>query len=118
MATYPQQTLGTTLLATTSGTEDRRVYLCKRVGYVEVGELTLGTLTRDLYDAPAHLHCIHLDDEDVPRDLSSFFSSNDLYLVDLMDALDERGVPYGYLSNEGGRHITYRPARSRVVARR
>ena len=60
MATYPQESAGVTLLSCEHGGERRRVFARRRGTRLEVGEFTRGPLTSELYDAPAHHHCIQL----------------------------------------------------------
>lgn len=111
--TYPQETLGTTLVEQDLGSEWRRVYLVERERRTEVGELSKGDITQATYGAPVHLHCVHLYEPAAVEFARAFFAQGDLYLADLMDALDERDLPYGYLNNEPGKFVSYRPARAK-----
>ena len=57
---YPQESAGVTLLSCEHGGERRRVFVRRRGTRLEVGEFTRGPLTRELYGAPAHHHCVQL----------------------------------------------------------
>ena len=128
MATYPQESAGVTLLSCEHGGERRRVFARRRGTRLEVGEFTRGPLTRELYDAPAHHHCIQLsasasrlltrtlserlempEEQGVEDLLRAFFSRDERFLSDLMDLLDNRSVPYGYLNSMMGKFVSYRP---------
>lgn len=109
--TYPQETLGTTLLDVTHNNEKRRVYMRSRAGYLEVGEFTRGHLSQVAYEWPVHLHCIHLPADYSPDDLRRYFSLDEPYLADLMDDLDSKHVSYGYLNSVANRYVSFRPAR-------
>ncbi len=111
--TYPQETLGTTLLDTTSNGERRRVYLRLMGPLVEVGEFTSGPLTQELYHAPAHIHSIHLRNEGTLDEPQAFFLEDEPFLADYMDHLDDLNVPYGYMNTMMGRYVSYRPAARR-----
>lgn len=108
---YPQFEVGTTLVWSECGDERRRVYLRQRGPVVEVGEVTSGTCTQNVYGSPAHLHCLHLRDLGAVRHAREFFAEGEPYLVDYMDELDARGDAYGYMSTLVGQYVCYRPAR-------
>lgn len=127
---YPQETMGRTLVAHAGGDEWHRIYALERPSYLEVGEFTRGSFTMVLYDAPSHAHCVQLGDvqqdqcarlladlvgrakdEGLYSLLHRFFAEEHSHLVDLMDALDDHGIPYGYLNTAEGSYIAYRPAR-------
>ena len=128
MATYPQESAGVTLLSCEHGGERRRVFARRRGTRLEVGEFTRGPLTSELYDAPAHHHCIQLSasasrrltrtlfewlgapgEQGVEDLLRAFFVRDERFLTDLMDLLDSRCVPYGYLNSMMGKYVSYRP---------
>ena len=113
-STYPQETVGTTLLCISDNGEYRRVYMRKRKGYMEVGELTRGIVTQEIYQSDAHLHAIHLPLDFPEEDLVEFFKEGEPFLADYMDALDEEGITYGYLNNEENKYVCFRPARPKV----
>ena len=113
-STYPQETVGTTLLCVTHYGEYRRVYMRKRKGYLEVGELTQGIVTQEVYQSDAHLHAIHLPLEFPEEYLLDFFKEDEPFLADYMDALDAKGIAYGYLNSEANKYVCYRPARPKV----
>lgn len=125
---YPQESAGVTLLSCGHGGERRRVFVRRRGTRLEVGEFTRGPLTRELYDAPAHHHCIQLgasasgalvqvlsELQDIPKEqgiadlLRAFFARDERFLADLMDLLDGESVPYGYLNSMMGKYVSYRP---------
>ncbi len=109
---YPQETIGHTLYEEFEDGELRRVYKRGHEGWIEIGEFTRGPLTQNMYGAPAHLHCIHVDNEHLERiQVEKFFEKGSPFLVDYMDELDEQGIPYGYLNCEMDSHVSYRPAR-------
>lgn len=108
---YPQETMGTTLVSVNEGDEWRRVFVRAQRAWLEVGEFTKGLLTRAVYDAPVHYHCVQLCDMGQKTLAEEFFAHDDRQLGDFMDALDEKNVPYGYLDVQAGHRITYRPAR-------
>ena len=127
-ATYPQESAGVTLLSCEHGGERRRVFVRRRGTRLEVGEFTRGPLTYELYDAPAHHHCIQLgapasrllaqrlsERQGVPREqgiadlLRAYFVRDERFLADLMDLLDSQSVPYGYLNSMMGKYVAYRP---------
>lgn len=110
---YPQETLGTTLIDVAIRGERRRIYLHQRLEYWEVGEFTQGPLTQEVYGAPVHLHCVHLANDEIARKAAHFFKDGEYFLADYMDSLDEQGIAYGYLNNHEGGRVSYRPARSR-----
>ncbi len=113
---YPHETLGRTLLEETVAGELRRVYARPHDGWLEVGEFTRGPLTRDFYFCPAHLHCVHIDDVWAPDDQAAqFFETGSPFLVDYMDDLDAREIPYGYFNCDVGSSVSYRPARVRAT---
>ncbi len=107
--TYPQETVGTTLVLVVSKGEYRRVYLRERTAGIEVVEFTKGPLTQELYDAPTHHHSIKLQGDALAGYVKSFFRKGNLFLVDLMDEFDKLNIPYGYLNNMEGQYVTYRP---------
>ncbi len=128
MATYPQESAGVTLLSCEHGGERRRVFARRRGTRLEIGEFTRGPLTSELYDAPAHHHCIQLSvsasrlmvralsewlgmymDSGVEDLLRAYFVRDEMFLTDLMDLLDECSVPYGYLNSMMGKYVAYRP---------
>lgn len=114
-----------TLYSASQRGERRRVYTRMRGRSLEVGETTWGPLTRDVYDAEEHHHCIHLAPDtfavlgthltvasaDVGDALGRHMVENEMFLTDLMDELDGWNVPYGYLSSTLGDCVSYRPAR-------
>lgn len=106
---YPQEYVGTTLLEVESAGEYRRVFMRPKLDCYEVGEFTKGPLTQSIYNAPAHLHCIHVQDCN-QDELQAFFGGGEPMLSDLMDELDTQGVPYGYLNSMMGQYVSYRPA--------
>lgn len=108
---YPYDTLGTTLVQEYNGDERRRVYLKKRLGYVEVGEFTVGILTQAVYNTPAHLHSVHLRGSAGVQIAIEYFSKGNGLLSEFMDELDRKGVAYGYLNSVAGEYVSYRPAR-------
>ena len=127
---YPQESAGVTLLSCEHGGERRRVFVRRRGTRLEVGEFTRGQLTSELYDAPAHHHCIQLgasasgllaqtlsELQGMPKEqgiadlLRSYFVHDEKFLSDLMDLLDSRSVPYGYLNSMMGKYVAYRPER-------
>ena len=128
MATYPQESVGVTLLSCEHGGERRRVFVRRRGTRLEVGEFTRGPLTCELYDAPAHHHCIQLgasasgalaqtlsELQGIPKEqgiadlLRAYFAHGEKFLADLMDLLDGESVPYGYLNSMMGKYVAYRP---------
>ena len=112
--TYPQETLGTTLLDITHANERRRVYAHGRAGYLEVGEFTQGPLTQALYEWPVHLHSIHLSADFPLEDVRQYFCLGEPYLADYMDELDTRHIPYGYLNSVMNKYVSFRPAKPQV----
>lgn len=129
--TYPQETIGTTLVDVTEQLEHRRVYTRKHAEQLEVGELTRGPLTQQCFDAPAHVHCVHLSPRaqqacaqalrnlmggpqrlGIEGLLGLYFSDGARMLTQLMDDLDAWGIAYGYLNIHVGSHVSYRPVRS------
>lgn len=116
-SSYPQETLGTTLLSVDHEGESRRVFVVERRGYIEVGEFTRGPLTRELYDDPAHYHAIHVD-VDAPVLYKGFFMEGEPFLADLMDAYDAQGVSYGYLNTTANHHASFRPPREPLFSAR
>ena len=106
------------------GGESREVWIGRGDGRsLEVGEVTCGELTKQVYGETRHDHrvllgveslamvpqvlaCVGEDPEDA---LVSLLSSEDVFLSDLMDSLDAHGIPYTYLSisQRGG---SFRPA--------
>lgn len=115
MCDYPLESVGTTLLDTTEDGERRRVYMRERAGGIEVGELSYGPLTQAIFDAEERHHCVHLPCEEravVEKVLETM--GEGLCLVDLMDELDARDVPYGYLNSIAGQCVSYRPARKSI----
>lgn len=129
---YPQESLGSTLLLIDRFGEYRRVFL--RVEphgseadiALEVGELTHGELTQDVYGTQAHYHCVHLRDDEVAEMslaliealattqttpeglLAHYFGEGQRFLADLMDDLDRWFVSYGYLNHEEDGLVSYR----------
>ena len=113
-STYPQETVGTTLLCVNDNGEFRRVYTRKRKRYLEVGEFTRGIVTQGIYQSPAHLHAIHLPLDFPEEELLEFFKEGDPFLADYMDALDIEGLTYGYLNGAENQYVSFRPARPKV----
>lgn len=107
--TYPQESIGTTLVHNVSAGEYRRVYVRNRPAGLEVCEFTKGPLTEEMYDAPTHLHSMQLQGDALAGYVKSFFLKNDLFLADLMDEFDKLNIPYGYLNTMEGEYVTYRP---------
>ncbi len=125
---YQQEMQGTTLLAVNQNDEQRRVFAHRDHAELEVGEFTCGPLTSEVYDAPAHYHCVRLscadmregaarlgellgEDErsDFEALLRHYFEDEQRFLADLMDELDCWHIPYGYLNGVVGSHVSYRP---------
>lgn len=69
---YVQESLGTTLLEVQQGNEYRRVFVCEHGKDVEIGELTYGDLTYEVYGLPAHYHCVRLGPDEARRAASAF----------------------------------------------
>lgn len=128
--------VGTTLLEVNRDSEYRRLFVRTIRDECEVGEVTSGSLTRELFDAPAQYHRVGLDGAacratreglgqvlDVRESLgleellARYFADEGRFLVDLMDDLDALQVPYAYASGVAGGKISYRP-RGRAAARR
>lgn len=109
--TFPQEVAGRTLLEVSSGDEKRRVFSRSHKTYHEVGEITRGALTQEIYNAPEHHHSVHLRDGSAVEYAQRFFDHGEPFLIDLMDKFDEKGISYGYLNSVMGKHVAYRPAR-------
>lgn len=109
--TYPYDTLGTTLAEEYNGNERRRVYLKERLGYTEIGEFSVGVLTEAIYNAPTHLHSVHLRGSSQTQIAIEYFTKGNELLSEFMDELDRRGIAYGYLNSMTGKYVAYRPAR-------
>lgn len=109
---YPQLTVGTTLLSESYDGERRRVFAQHHTSYLEVGEITCGPLTQELYDVPAHFHSVHLSLEEDIGAIKAFFADSGPYLTDFMDVLDAEGTPYGYLGLNARKCVSYRPPTS------
>lgn len=106
---YPQETIGTTLLQQSEFSERRRVFVNRRNNYIEVGEFTKGPHTQEFYGAPCHYHAVHVFVEDAVELARKFFTRDDACLADYMDILEAQKISYGYLSNEPGKLVAYRP---------
>ena len=86
--------------------EVRVVSIRSERGMLFVREETTGELTAQIYGERNHVQLISLSEYAATlagfannvAALSKFFSTEDVYLTDLMDALDAWGVPYRYLS--------------------
>ena len=119
--------MGTTLLEDEQNGEYCRVFLCQEPGNLELGEITRGPLTRDMYDVPAYYHAVQLDkkseacvgrklgerwkrvgSESLDVLLTSYFADKKRFLADFMDDLDAWRVPYGYVSGAVGGRMSYR----------
>ncbi len=106
---YPQETIGTTLLSTSSGGEYRRVYMRTRPAGIELGEFTKGPLTQEYYGAPTHHHSVQLQGDALAGYIKSYFKNKDIFLADFMDVLDSQHITYGYVNSMQGEYVTYRP---------
>ncbi|MBR3158990.1 MAG: hypothetical protein IKF14_07775 [Atopobiaceae bacterium] len=125
---FQQEMQGTTLLMVDQGNEWRRIFAHREHTELEVGEFTRGPLTSEVYDAPAHYHCVRLDcagmqegavrlgellgevgQSDFELLLHGYFADEHRFLADLMDELDGWHIPYGYLNGVVGSHVSYRP---------
>lgn len=104
-------TEGTTLAEQKVGKEYRRVFMRNHGSMLEVCEYSRGPQTRTCYEAPAHRHAVHLFGPDLEELVTSCFATGEECLADLMDELDSKHVPYGYLNTSVGRYVSYRPAR-------
>lgn len=107
---YPYDTLGTTLAQEYNDGERRRVFLKKRAGYIEVGEFSVGVLTRAIYNAPTHLHSVHLRGSSGPKIAIEYFAKGKTLLSEFMDELDRRQISYGYFNSTPGQNVSYRPS--------
>jgi|GEM_PF-3184062 len=103
--------VGTTLAEQAVGSEYRRVFMRNRGPVLEVCEYSRGPQTQDCYEASAHHHAVHLFEPGLEALVTSCFASGNEQLADLMDKLDQKDVPYGYLNTSAGRYVSYRPAR-------
>lgn len=106
------------------GGESRELWIGRgEDGSLEVGEVTCGDLTKQVYGESRHDHCVLIDDnalalvpqalaregEGPEKALSGLLSSEDVFLSDVMDSLDAHNVPYTYLSISR-RGVSFRPA--------
>ena len=92
--------------------EVRQVWLREEeTGGIEVGETTSGPLTKEVYGEERHDHRVRLGAAELEcvaramgegatgaKALGAFLSSEDVFLSDLMDALDQREISYDYVS--------------------
>ena len=127
---------GTMLLEVDQFGERRQVFARVKEGAYEVGELTQGELTWELYDAPAQFHQVSLDVVTARRIVSRlrkalsvdgtegfesllvhFFADDQRFLVDLMDGLDACNVTYDYTSGIAGGRTFYRSGKGRPLLR-
>ena len=91
-----------------SGREERIVSIRHEDGSLVVREETKGELTQQVYGTRAHVQMVSLSESaarlagfaDNMAAIGRFFTTDDAYLSDLMDALDAWGVPYRYLSTD------------------
>ncbi len=123
VAAYPLESVGTTLLDEVEGEDHRRMYVRMRRGTTEVGEQSCGPLTQMVFDAEEQHHSVYLSLEsraklaaslggtsvDLEKALARRVSNEGLFLTDLMDELDGRGIPYGYLNSVSGKYVWCRP---------
>ena len=108
--TYPQETMGITLYVEHSDSDLRRIYLKRRIAYVEVGEFSKGYAAQEVFGVPAHVHCVQLHSKEGEELCKQYFASGGTELAGLMDKLDAHGIAYGYLNNVGNSYVSYRPA--------
>ena len=113
---YPQETMGTTLVIAMNGDEWRRVFLRERGGLLEVGEFTRGPITRFYYDAPVHYHCTYVPGLHLKACVKEFFEEDsDRELLDLIDRLNDLGISVGYVDVQMGKFARYRHFEGREV---
>lgn len=109
---HPFETLGTTMVEEHVGREYRRVFLADRGYVLDVGEYTRGPLTQQTYGTPTHHHVVQIARRDLAGLVESCFNGGEGYLADLMDELDAKDIPYGYLNTIPGRYVAYRSHRA------
>lgn len=116
---YPQEVLGATLLEVRQFGEYRRVFVRERPSDVEIGELSYGPLTEEVYEMPAHYHAMYVrattwegGGAGLEAYLRRFFAEDECYcLGDLMDEFDRSAIGYGYMDAHADGRLTYRHAR-------
>lgn len=121
----------TTLYQEVSVNEARKVMATfDAYGYLLVGERCEGDLSLFAFGSLRYYHQIviapdtlgqlqdafHFPDgkedcEGILKSLRRYFQTCGAFLSELMDVLDAKGVPYGYLSNAETKLVSYRPAR-------
>ncbi|MDO4806934.1 MAG: hypothetical protein Q4A07_06775 [Coriobacteriales bacterium] len=110
------ETLGTTLVEDRVGKEYRRVFMVDRKYALDVGEYSYGPQTQLAYESLTHHHVVHLTNRGLAELVESCFAAGAEYLTDLMDELDAKGIPYGYLNTIPGKYVAFRPRHGCVQA--
>lgn len=113
---HPLESLGATMVEEDAGEEYRRVFLADRGYVLDVGEYTCGPQTQRTYGMQTHHHVVQLASRDLIELVEACFKGGEGYLVDLMDELDAKGIPYGYLNTIPGKYVAYRSHRAGMGA--